>query len=487
MKFKEFEELMSGQGITSLADIARALDSSPQAVSNWKSRDQVPHHVVAKINILNLTTTDGIQYLSEQDRLHALIGKNKIDLFKDNTISVSDILLVISKQLKLIFITTFMLVFTSFTYVQFVQTPKYVSTSTVLLPENQTTNLGGLSGLASQFGLSIPVAGQTDLSSPAILPDIVASRTFAEKILYKKFYTKKFEKELTLLSILTHGDKPPELEENLLVTEALSNLADLIEFNRGISSPFSQIKVTTFEADFSKKLANEVLIELEQINRYFKIQSLDEKITFINQRINSVEKDLKKSEQRLKLFNEQNRQINSPSLVLEQERLDRDVEIQKGIFLTLKQQLELAKIEEVQEANILQVLDYPQLAIGPSNKNLKKTILIATIIGLGIGIFLAFIRSYLEKPSVDDRKNFKKIRHFLINKSIDVFMDHRITGIMSFLLILCLPLYIGYESKNPVYFDRYSARLFQIIILYISFLLFLLVMFGWNLVKRRKT
>ena len=54
MKFKEFEELMSSQGITSLADIARALDSSPQAVSNWKSRDQVPHHVIAKINILNL-------------------------------------------------------------------------------------------------------------------------------------------------------------------------------------------------------------------------------------------------------------------------------------------------------------------------------------------------------------------------------------------------------------------------------------------------
>ena len=70
------------------------------------------------------------------------------------------------------------------------------------------------------------------------------------------------------------------MEENLLVTEALNSLGDLIEFNRGISSPFSQIKVTTYEAEFSKKLANEVLIELEQINRYFKIQSLDEKDNF---------------------------------------------------------------------------------------------------------------------------------------------------------------------------------------------------------------
>ena len=56
------------------------------------------------------------------------------------------------------------------------------------------------------------------------------------------------------------------------------------------------------------------------------------KIIFINQRINTVEKDLKQSEQKLKLFNERNRQINSPSLALEQERLQRDVEIQKGSF-----------------------------------------------------------------------------------------------------------------------------------------------------------
>ena len=57
---------------------------------------------------------------------------------------------------------------------------------------------------------------------------------------------------------------------------------------------------------------------------------------------------------------------------LEQERLDRDVEIQKGVYLTLKQQLELAKIEEVQETSVVQILDRPQIALGPSNKKLKK-------------------------------------------------------------------------------------------------------------------
>ena len=50
MKFDELEDFMISKGIGTLADIARALDTTPQAVSNWKSRDQVPHHIAYKIN-----------------------------------------------------------------------------------------------------------------------------------------------------------------------------------------------------------------------------------------------------------------------------------------------------------------------------------------------------------------------------------------------------------------------------------------------------
>ena len=65
----------------------------------------------------------------------------------------------------------------------------------------------------------------------------------------------------------------------------------------------------------------------------------------------------------MKNFKEQNRQISSPALELEEERLERNVEVQKGIYLTLKQQLELAKIEEVQKASIVQILDKPNVAL----------------------------------------------------------------------------------------------------------------------------
>ena len=50
MNFNELEKLMSSCGVTTLAEVARALNTTPQAVSNWKARNQVPHHVVAKLN-----------------------------------------------------------------------------------------------------------------------------------------------------------------------------------------------------------------------------------------------------------------------------------------------------------------------------------------------------------------------------------------------------------------------------------------------------
>ncbi len=467
MNFSELEQLMSSRGVTTLADIARALNTTPQAVSNWKSRNQVPHHVVTKLNQSfsplagNPQTPDGPQIPPSP------ITHHSSPFYDEDTISLSDILLTMAEQLKVIVLTTFISVFLTFTYVQFIQTPQYVSWATVLLPENKAGSLGGLAGLASQFGVNVPTGAQADLSSPSLFPELLRSRTFAEKILDKKFYTKEYGKELSLLAILTHGEDPPEVGKDTLVTQALSSLEEILAFDQDPSSTFSVIKVTANDPVFAKDLAEVVLSELEALNRYFKSQTVNEKTTFIHQRIASVEGDLEASEQALKLFNEKNRQISSPALKLEQERLARDVEIQKSIFLTLKQQLELAKIEEVQEASIVQILDIPQVALGPSNKNLIFNVLLAGISGLGLGVAFGFIRSYLDSNDKEERKKFRRIKHFLKKKTKDIILDRRVSGIVSVLMLIGLPFYLGYESKNPVFFGMYSPMLMVIISIYI--------------------
>ena len=228
-----------------------------------------------------------------------------------------------------------------------------------------------------------------------------------------------------------------------------------------------------------------VLAELESLNRYFKSETVNEKTTFIENRIKAVESELELSEQDLKNFNERNQQIFSPALQLEQERLDRNVEVQKGIFLTLKQQLELAKIEEVQEASVVQILDKPQIALGPSNKNLKWSVLLAGILGLGLGIVLGFIRSYLDNNDMEERKKLRRVKHFFKKKTKDIILDRRVSGIVSVFLLIGLPFYLGHESKNPVFFDMYSPKLMLVNTVYVLMLIVSISLF--IILSRKKT
>ena len=495
MNFSELESLMSSRGVTTLADIARALDTTPQAVSNWKARNQVPHHIVAKLNQsfpppADNPQTDGTRPLVTPHSSPVTYPSSPVthyaspSIYEEDTISLSDVLLTLAQQLKVIVLVPFITVFLTLTYVQFIQQPQYVSWATVLLPSSSGGNLGGLAGLASQFGVNVPTGASADLSSPSLFPELLRSRTFAEKILVKKFYTNFFGKELSLLAILTHGDNPPKVGYEMLITSALGSLGKMLEFDQDPSGTFSVIKTTANEPLFAKQLAEVTLAELEALNRFYKSQAVNEKTSFIANRIASVENDLESSETRLKEFNERNRQISSPALQLEQDRYGRDVEIQKGIYLTLKQQLELAKIEEVQDASIVQVLDKPQVPLGPTNKNLKLSVLLAGILGIGLGIMIGFIRAYADNSDMDERKKLRRVKHFFKKKTKDIILDRRILGIVSFLLLIGLPFYLGYESQTPVFFGRYSAKLMLVNTLYILALSLSLGLFIYNLKKK---
>ena len=140
MKFSEFEKLMKSRGISSLAEIARNFKTSPQAVSNWKSRDQVPLHVENKVEKLQLSTQIFIN--NDEDIASA---KNLIlsDNFRfrnfEDAISLYDVFLKIAEQFKTTILIMFLSVFFAFTYAQFIKTPLYESKATVLLPEKVET------------------------------------------------------------------------------------------------------------------------------------------------------------------------------------------------------------------------------------------------------------------------------------------------------------------------------------------------------------
>lgn len=479
MNFYEFEELMSAKGANSLADIARLLDTTPQAVSNWKARDQVPYHIVNKIRDFNSPEKRG-KYKEQT-------STPMIKDYNDDKIYLSDILITLSEQIKVVLITAFLIVFFSFTYVRFILTPVYVSSATILLPESKGS-LGGLAGIASQFGVSVPTERVADLSSPSLYPEILLSRTFAEKILDKNFLSKKFNKKLPLFSILIDNSDSLARKSEVLTEKAIKELtANILSIDDDPTTSFTKINISTPEPFLSKSLADTVIIELEKLNRFYKSRNVNDRITFIEQRIKTIKNELTLSELKLKDFNEQNRQISSPALQIELERLRRDFEVQEGLYLTLKQQLELAKIEEIQQSSVVQILDFPSVPQRPSNKNNFLTLIVSAVLGLGSGIFLAFVRSYLKNDNVAQRKKIRRSKHFFKKKINELFLDLRFSGLVSVCMILGLPYYIFDSSTEPSYLNYYSTSSFFILIIYLPVLIIFSIISIYSIIKKRKS
>ena len=473
MNFSELEKLMSSRGVTSLADIARTLNTTPQAVSNWKARNQVPHHVVAKLNNI----TDYTLPRSDERSIYAT------PVLKEDTISLSDILMIVARQIKTIIVISFVTVFLAFLYVQFINKENllYISSTKILMSTPSSSS--GLGGLASQFGVNISQPSASDLSSVSLFPELIKSRVFAERILKKSFFTERFGQKLSLLAILTHGLDPPKVGEDTLMYRAMGSFQGMVEFE--VLSHYSLLKCETFEPTFSRDLANEVLFEFEQLNLTYRNRGVLDKREFILKRISAVEDDLENSEETLKRFREQNRQVASPALQLEQERLLRDLEIQKGIYLTLKQQLEMTKIEEVQKTSIIQILDYPQIPLEPSNrKNKISILLVVSILGLGFGITLSLLREYIEHSNPEDRKKLRRVKNLIIKKLKTMLSDKRVIGIVFIMLSIGLPFFLSHESQEPEFFGLYSKKALIINFLYICTLVVSFI-FLWSQYKRK--
>ena len=288
--------------------------------------------------------------------------------------------------------------------------------------------------------------------------------------------TSSSENKQTLFKIFT-GNEKTDFEKNSENSQsAIASFQGMIRLeNQG---QLNVLYVESTDPIIAKNLNSLILKELKEVNRLFKIQHVNEKVKFIEQRIVSVKDDLESSEKDLKSFRERNRQISSPSLQLELERLNREVEVQKNVFLTLKQQYELSKIEEVQEGSVFQILDQPQLPLYPINRQLKLSLIVAFIFGSGIGVVLALVRSYFNSSNVSERRKLKQVNLYINKKSREIFFDRRFTGTTLILMIIFAPTYFGQKSSNPEFFGMYSSKMLMINVFYflgMTFLAYLLL------------
>jgi uncharacterized protein involved in exopolysaccharide biosynthesis len=152
------------------------------------------------------------------------------------------------------------------------------------------------------------------------------------------------------------------------------------------------------------ELANYITTQLEIYNKQFRRYKATDQRNFIENSIKETKIDLEVAEEALKTFNEENKDLSSPDTQLQYQRLLTEVEVQKSIYVELRKQLELAKIEEVKETETLDIL---QSAVVPIEKYKPRRLLII-LFSFFLGIFISVIYIFIDRFWYENKNDFKE-------------------------------------------------------------------------------
>ena len=305
-----------------------------------------------------------------------------------------------SNRKKLIIFNTIVLVIV-LAYLIILSKPYYESTVTILPEYGSKSNmLSQLSGLASLAGVKVGDAAPTE-----IYQNLISSETVLHNVIFNKYWSKEFPDSVNLIEYfeMDEIDDDPEIQKRKNFLKLYENLSqNRISANVDRMSKILNVTVTMPEAQLSADVANKLTQSLDLYIRTQRKSNATEQSYYLEKRTEQVKDSLTAAENMLKKFREQNRIVmQSPNLLLEQGRLMRNVEILQTVFVELTKQLEIAKIDKIKDAPVLNIKEYaknPVKKAGP--KRASSLIMI---------MFFSFIFSSLYFIFIDDVKKYVRI------------------------------------------------------------------------------
>lgn len=311
-------------------------------------------------------------------------------------------------KLEKIFILKLTLFFTMIGLIYSLLATLYFRSTISMYPAGELSQSGGVlgefQGLAKTFGM-----GSLGPAPTYNIPDIINSRRLKKDIVQKIWKTQNFPEGSNLVTFW-ELDKPKFFSPRKwiskflpkgnfiadsnakLIHEAILDLDDLITVREEISGLITvsiMMQDPTLAANIANYIANYVkdFISYEQHreaqrNRKFvEDQKLDAKIQF------------ELSEELLTSFRKKHPiPRDTPELQMQRSRLESGIEENRAVYITIRQQYEIAKIEEAKEKLLINILDIAEPAIKKDKPKRTLIVLLSLFGGFMISIPIALFR-----------------------------------------------------------------------------------------------
>lgn len=293
--------------------------------------------------------------------------------------------------------------------------PRTFTATASFTPEASENQAGRLSGLASQFGISVPAgeAGQ----SPQFYADLLETRELLREAVLTEYEVRedpdlpegdRLEGDLVAL-LEVEGDT-----RRLAVANAIRSLRGVVSVSTSPETGVVELSVSTRWPDLSHQVADRMI---ELVNR-FNLESRTTQATaereFIEGQVARAESALHTAEDSLEAFLERNRSYqSSPELTFRYDRLQRQVNLRQQVYTSLSESLEQARIDEVRNTPVITVVEPPELPARPDPRSLALKGVLGLMLGGMVGVFWAFGREMMatsRESDPDDYAEFARLK-----------------------------------------------------------------------------
>ena len=270
--------------------------------------------------------------------------------------------------------------------------PTYEATSSfVPVRDRQRTGAEGFAGLGQAFGVGMNSLGNTASTYPAVL----RSRTLIETVVTRPIRDPLTGRVTTYLDAMKIRDSRPDRHLFRAVLAFQKHLRVLSDQKSGVI----YVTLDGRNPGLIMIVVNDLVAELQRYTIRTRSAVARQTREFIEHEQAETHTLLTDAEADLKQFRERNLRIgNSPQLLLEQGRLERNVRVQEEVYLALVREYEFAKLDEGRSTPLISILD---AAKQPPFKTAPRRLLLLAL-GVG-GVFLASVAASLWLTSADER------------------------------------------------------------------------------------
>lgn len=281
-------------------------------------------------------------------------------------------------RLKATFIFLFIIWFTLFGLYYTFSDRSYTSSMEIIPSESNQSP----SSLLGSFGVNLPLGNSIDFNSSILYPDIVKSNRLIKKLMYSNIFFETQERQVKDIFSNRYFKKAVEKgvsnqEIDLLLIDFFKQ--GVISVSRNRMTEITTVDITTFDKSLSQILALKLFTIFNSMQLEKRNENIDSQMNYTKSRIDEVFNNLDVLQKKKISFLRSNTNTASPQLSYELDQIVTEIDIEKSVFLSLRDKYEIFKIEKNNLSNLASFIDEPIEPIKHSSPSFRLNFLISIL------------------------------------------------------------------------------------------------------------